>query len=504
MNEVELNALTFLKNKDYQKAANLYLKLALENPNEEKYFITAANCNDSLGDKKKALSLYKKALSINPNSTTTLLNLSTIYYELKNFEKSIYYANKVLEDNPNNFSAILNLGNALYADKEYEDALACYEKLYELNPKSYNAVANIANTSYNLNQQLKALDYAKLAIDMRPNSVEPYIIAGNAYVELLQNDEAAQLLKKAANIAPNSQWVLNSISNLFTKMGNYKQAINYAWKTFFTKSFQVTPNEHINFGYLLYEAYDEGHQELVEKYVTLWQTHFEDNPIVIHICSALKGSEDISTTTLDYVKHLFDNFASSFDYILNELEYCVPEIISELVKNNLKTKLFKKLKFLDLGCGTGLCSEALKPYFPNEDFFGVDISEKMLNIAGKKEIYKELYQDDIINFLAENETKYHTILAGDVITYMGDLKPLIYSLNQAIEINGYFCFSISTNIYNKKDFHLTPSGRFAHTPSYVLRLLKHCGFQVIEIREEVLRKEGTKDVPGNIILAKKE
>ena len=47
-------------------------------------------------------------------------------------------------------------------------------------------------------------------------------------------------------------------------------------------------------------------------------------------------------------------------------------------------------------------------------------------------IYKELYQDDISNFLTKNTTKYQTIIAGDVLTYMGDLKPLTRLLAKSI------------------------------------------------------------------------
>lgn len=504
MEELEQNALNFLKKREYEKAAKLYLKLALSNKDTDKYLVTAANCYDSLGDKKTALNLYKKALDICPTSLTALLNLSTLYYELQKYEKSVSYANKALSIKPDNFSALLNLGNAYYADKEYNEALIYYEKLYQLNPKSYNAIANIANTSYNLGKFIKAIEYSKLAIQLRPNSVDAYIVAGNAYAELSKKDDAAAFLKKAASISPNSEWVCNSISNLFVKMGNYKQGLHHAWRLFFLKNYQVSIQDHINFGYIMYEAYDEGNQELVENYIKLWEHHFPNNPVVHHLCSALSNTQDIQTSNLDYIKNLFDNFASSFDEIITELKYSVPDTIAEFLKDTLKTKLFKKQRILDLGCGTGLCTQSLKKYFPNEEFYGVDISEKMLSTAGKKNLFKELYADDITNFLKDNQTPFQTIIAGDVLTYIGDLKPLIKLLIKNINIGGYFCFSISKNTYSKSEYHLTPSGRFVHNISYVMRQLKHCGFDVIKTQEKVLRKEGTKDVTGYIILARKE
>lgn len=505
MEELEQEALELLKNRDFDKAASAYVQLAVAHPDDEKYLITAANCYDNAGDKKIALSLYKKALVINPCSVPACLNMSTIYYELQRFDKSLQFAQKVLEIDDKNFAALLNMGNACYAQGKFDEALRFYEKVYEINPNSYNAILNLANTSYNLGQFVRAISYAKTAIEKRPTSPEPYIVAGNSYIEIFKNDEASSCLKKASELAPASEFLCNSIANLFQKMKNWKQCLHYAWKAFTLKGANVTIDDHINFAYFLYEAQEEeNNAELVEKYLSLWEEAFAENPVVRHVCAALRNTQDVSLMDLTYVKNLFDGFAPSFDEILGELEYKVPDLIAEELKNHLKTKLFKKRRILDLGCGTGLCAQALKAYFPNEEFYGVDISDRMLYEAEKKGIYKQLVATDILNFLANNETLFHAVVAGDVLTYTGDLKPLFRELVAAVKFQGFFAFSISKNTFNTNDYFLTPSGRFVHSLQYVLRLLNYCGFKKLSVNETVLRHEGDKEVVGYIIVAQKE
>lgn len=504
LNELEQNALEFLKNAEYEKAAKLYLQLAVANPKNENYLVAAANCYDALGDKKIAFNLYKKALNVNPNSLTALLNISTLCYEFKKYDKAERFARKVLQINEGNFAALMNLGNVHYAKAEYPEALSYYEKLYELNPNSYNAIVNIANTCYNMSHFVRAIEFANMAIEKRPTSVEPYIIAGNSYIELFKNDEASLLLKKAAQIAPNSDWLCNSIANLFQKMGNWKQCLHYAWKAFALKGNRISADDHINFGYLLYEAWDNNQKDLVEKYLARWIEVFPDNPIVAHAASALRDEQNMPTADLTYVKSLFDGFAPSFDDILKELDYQAPQLIANCLKDVFKPKLFLKRQILDLGCGTGLCGQELKVYFPNEEYYGVDVSERMLECAGKKNIYKELYFDDIVSFLGEVDKKYQLIVAGDVLTYFGDLKSLFRSLVAVLKPKGFFCFTISKNTSNNREYFLTPSGRFVHSITYVCRLLKYCGFTVLKQEEHVLRHEGAKDVIGYVILAQKE
>ena len=503
-NELETRALAFLKDKEYDKAAKIYLQLALNAPENEKFLLAAASCYDRLQDKKTAMGLYKKALSVNPQCFTALINLATDYYELAKYDKTIYFAEKALALQANDFAALLNLGNAYYTLGKNEEAFAYYERLYSLNPNSYNVLLNLASTCYNLGQFPRAVELAEKAIEKRPISAEPYILAGNSLIELFRHEEAYVYLKKAAEMVPTSAWLCNFIANMFQKMGNWKQCLHYAWRAFGIKKENVSADDHINLAYLLYEALDDGQGELVERYLTRWESLYPDDPIVHHTACALRNDQKIEAMDLGYVKKLFDGFASSFDVILGDLDYQVPYLIAEKLRYNLKTKLFKKRRILDLGCGTGLCSAALKTYFPNEEYYGVDVSERMLDMAEKKHIYTALYADDIMSFLDANEQSFHAAVAGDVLTYMGNLRPLFRRLTSALKINGLFCFSISKNLENNNDYLLTPSGRFVHSLGYVQRLLKYYGLKTISVDEAVLRHEGARNVEGFVILAQKE
>lgn len=503
MQELEEKALDLIKNAEFEKAGKIYLQLALNNSDDERFLISAGNCFDNAGDKKVALGLYKKVLEKNPQSLMALINVSAIYYEFKKYDKALKFAEEALAIKNDNFSAMLVLGNVCYAKGIYDDALVYYENMYQLNPNSYLAILNIANTSYSMGNFIKAIEFGSKAIKKRPNSPDAYVIVGNSYIELSKPENAVKFLQKAAELSPNSAWVCNSISSLFQKQGNWKQGLHYAWKAFGLKKDDVSADDHINFGYTLYEALESGKKDLVIKYASEWLKKYSDNSIVKYICSAIVSEQGVVKTDLEYVSHLFDGFASSFDNILYELNYRVPELIADTLKDNLKTKLFKKRRILDMGCGTGLCVEAMRKFFPNEEYFGVDISERMLEVARRKEIYLELYQNDIVGFLQADTNLYHAVIAGDVLTYIGDLRELFREVSRVVKFNGLICFSISKNTHNNNDYFLTPSGRFVHSISYILKLLKYCGFELVLQREESLRNEGSKDIKGYVVLARK-
>jgi predicted TPR repeat methyltransferase len=507
MDTVERQALEFLKNGDYAKAAELYVQLALGEPDNEKYLLNAARCYERNEESKKAaVGLYKKILTLNPQSFEALSALSNLYYGVKKYEKSADYAQQALALQPENFATQLTLANTLYAQGRFTEALGLYDALLALKPDSYIVLLNLANTHYSLAHFEKAFSYAEQAVDKRPSSFEPYVIAGNSLVELNRLKEAYPFLKRASELAPDSAWVCGSISSLFQQLENWKQGLHYAWKALSFKNKSAKADDFINFGYALYEAKDEGEDELVDKYLTRFEEKFPQNPIAHYISASLRDTQDVTSGDLDYIKTLFDGFAPSFDGTLAELDYQVPQLMASAVKDSsFKTAVFKKRRILDLGCGTGLCAEALREFFPRAEYVGVDISERMLAMAEAKNIYQELYASDIESFFADNATlpPYDLIVSGDVFTYMGTLKPVLKAIAQALKFNGFLCFSISKNIFNQNDFYLTPSGRFVHSIAYVCRLLKYFGFEVQHQQEAFLRHEGRKDIEGYIIVAKK-
>ena len=158
---------------------------------------------------------------------------------------------------------------------------------------------------------------------------------------------------------------------------------------------------------------------------------------------------------------------------------------------------FKKLdiplngKILDLGCGTGFVAEALK----NKDnvFDGVDISENMLAIAREKNLYENLYKDDVLSFFNKHSAKeYNWILAFDVFCYLGNLEAILKAL-KGIK----FCFSIeSGDEMRGQDYYLAPNGRYKHKISYVSGLFNKLKIKDVQTKKIILRKENGNDVEG--------
>ncbi len=502
MSSLEQQAAALYNEKKYPEALDIYLSLLKKSPKTEKYSVFCGNCFDALGNRDQAIRYYKKATRLNPVSITSLVALANVYYDRGDYENSAKFCRKILKTDSCNSSALLTLGNIDYCLGNYVSALEYYEKVYKNNASSYIAVINMSNTCYDLGRYVKAIDYAKKALKLYPSSVDAYIIRGNSYMELGKNEKSESCLLQALELHRENPWIYTSLSRLYQKVENWEQALEMGWQAVLCAG-EAQEDQHINFGYLLYECADEKREDIAMEYAGRWLAQFGDNKIVDYMANAILSNKKIKKADPEYVCRIFDAFAGDFDSTLSGLEYQAPEYIAADIRKYLKKEFWKPLRYLDLGCGTGLCAQAVKAVVGWSDVTGVDLSEKMLQEARKKFVYDRLVVDEILNFLNTDENVYHLITASDVFTYFGDLLKLFTACAKVLCDGGLLVFTVSENYINKEDYVLMPSGRFIHNGDYVLKLLKKSGFNKISFEKKALRNEGDRVVYGYIGTAEK-
>jgi len=212
-----------------------------------------------------------------------------------------------------------------------------------------------------------------------------------------------------------------------------------------------------------------------------------DDSVQRYLLDAVAGTSH-DRAPAAYVETHFDEFAEGFDSkLVDVLGYRVPQDLVELVSSSRSS--FSAI--LDLGCGTGLAAESLRRFGPH--LTGVDLSEKMLAVARRRNAYGSLIKADVIDFLAANSNSFDLIFAADLLIYLGTLDALIDGVAQSLIQGGYFAASIERA--NDCDFTLLPSGRFAHSEAYFeSSVSRH--FEVVRKQEAGLRIEAGHPVPG--------
>ena len=193
-----------------------------------------------------------------------------------------------------------------------------------------------------------------------------------------------------------------------------------------------------------------------------------------------------------YVRHLFDEFAASYDSrMLAQLAYRAPRIVHELA-GFLGLGGGKRHRILDLGCGTGLMGETVREWAARLD--GVDLSPQMIEKARARAIYDELDVAEICDWLERPGLRYDLIVAADTVVYLGDLAPLFSAVHKRLEHGGYFLFTTES----KPDggFELGPKRRWRHSENYLREEARRARLDVAGLMPCVPRSEAGEPVAG--------
>ncbi len=134
-------------------------------------------------------------------------------------------------------------------------------------------------------------------------------------------------------------------------------------------------------------------------------------------------------------------------------------------------------KLLDMGIGTGLCSELF--FKAGLTIYGMDFSPKMLDICRGKNITAELKEHDLqgIPYPYENNSMDH-VICGGVLHCLPELASVISEVSRIIRTNGVFTFC------NMEHEHDEPNSTpkhppFPHDKSTIMSLLEKNHFKFI-------------------------
>lgn len=198
-----------------------------------------------------------------------------------------------------------------------------------------------------------------------------------------------------------------------------------------------------------------------------------------------------------FVEMLFDQYAEKFDYALvHTLHYRVPILLATAIA---ATGRIKFEHAIDLGCGTGLMGEKLRPVTRLLD--GYDISAEMLRKARAKGVYDRLIKADLQEFEPTGEAP-DLITAADVFMYVGGLDRVFAAVARMLAPGGIFAFSVEKSLGDDA-FQLQPSRRYAHSQAYVHALIAAAGLSLLSLETAIIRQDRREPVEGFIVVTQR-
>jgi len=400
---------------------------------------------------------------------------------------------EILKTRPD-WGQVLNALGNLYLDQDWpEKAKPIFEKAVNLNPPDLSACYNLGRLKQLENDHQGALIIYRLMLHQQPNIGQVWNNQGVAYRDLGKLDDAVASFRSAVRFAPEMAEAWNNLGVAQDELNLIDNAVN-AYK----KAIEIQPDylsPHLNLGLALqksaqFKAAEEHYHQVLKIQ--------PDNEVARFMLQSMGGDEIPDAAPVEHVRSIFDQCAETFETILVKgLEYKTPELLFNLVRPCLN----EKMSILDLGCGTGLGAQLYRPFA--KSLTGVDVSAKMLKKASEKKLYDRLEVFDILQEW-RFPTKFDLIYSSDVFVYFGSLDMIIESVSSYLVKGGKIAFSVEKLEGNTRNYHLYPSGRYAHSDKYIQECLNRHELKTIEINKTDIRNQSGNPVKGLLIVAIRE
>lgn len=523
-------------------------------PNTDNYVLALASVLQRLGRLDEALSFYEK----HKDNPVVLAQMGFIYASKGQTEWAMSAFNKALAQDKMTAEAILGLailaqqqGDLKKAETLLSDAtahlnspelfyrLAVVYRLQGENDKALiqiDKALNLMNNHVylnekglvleNLGQDDEALMVYRQAVDMNAYYPDPLAGQGNIYMRCHQYDLAEDAYKKALALDNKFFMAHHNLASLLYKQDRKNEALDHyqeaviidpknmtavynlaviqedigefseAAGLYFNALVGGLKNDTLEFRIAsvleqLFKSSKEGKKQALD-FTKGWVKHFPDSVVAWHTLSALTGkkSSDAKGLMERYAQKLYDVFAIEYDEKMKKLKAISIDEAEQILKN----KKFKKV--LDLGCGTGSFGKKLKQNF--NSLIGVDLSQKMLDIAQTTNSYDKLICASVTDYLENTKSSFDLIVMLELTGYLDDLSPVLNGIKSHLNQKGMFIFSVEYPSNNMAS-GLSSNGRYVYSKSDVITMLEKANLTLIDIKEINLRREDDGYAKGALV-----
>jgi predicted TPR repeat methyltransferase len=391
---------------------------------------------------------------------------------------------------------LLRRAHAAHQEGRLNEAESGYRSVLRVRPNDPDALHFLGMLHFQRGERTDGIQLVRRSLASLGSNPHAWNNLGNMLLACDQPQEAADAYEKATQYGPQMAETWYNRAVCLRRARQYDLSIDCFLKTVELKPQYAPVYERL--GMMLYSL--GRFRDAADAY-RRWLSQDPTNPIARHMLSALSGEEVPARADDEYLRVLFDRFASDFDQNLRELGYRAPELLASTLGEYVATD--GRLEILDAGCGTGLCGPLVRSMARR--LVGVDLSAGMIDKARTRNVYDELVVGELCAFMRTRPGAFDVIVSADTLVYFGALEEVAAAARQCIRAGGVLAFTVerlaSTDERSDEPYRIQPHGRYAHREDYVRGILLTAGFAQVDIKAVVLRRERGEDVHGHLVSA---
>lgn len=496
-------------------------------PNSSQLHNTQGNIFLRSRQVNQAKDSYLKAIELNADYAPAHNNLGNCHLKLNQFKESKACYLKAIAIEPLFVDAHFNYGRLLLAQRNLPSARYVLLHAYRLNPRHPAVIGQLAEIAIHEGEFDDAIDYCSERLKIQPTHADTYHTLGTALFQQDQFSDAADAFSYSIKLGTRASDAHYNLASAYIEMGDFKSALKHYHQqleveamsdAYYNIGVILMAQDHHNDALSYFQSAAETDPDNTETLLNMGAINLKkgnreeaikiyqqvlslepDNAEITHVLEALIGKNTPEQSPPDYVKNLFNHYANYYDKHLEaHLHYDVPQQLAKAIEEESQCGDTEQWRILDLGCGTGLVGEQLKHLA--KQLIGIDISEKMIAHAEKKQIYHDLSIGDI-TLAFKTHRDIDLVVAGDVFTYIGNLNNIFLGVKVVLKSGALFAFTVEKT--NEENYILQKTIRYAHNKHYIETLIEKNDFITERFANITLRRQHGHPIEGYLVILRK-
>ena len=441
--------------------------------------------------------LYEEILRGQPNHPNALNLLGMVHHARGRHDEAAELVARAVAVAPGVAGFHNNLGNVRLAQRRHAEAEASYRRAIAIQPNYVEAVNNLGVALLGQGKLEEAVPLFTRAIAMKHDYPSARNNLGNALRARRMYREAIGCFRDALAFDPNHADSWGNLAVALLELGELAEAEAAA-----RRAVSIRPDHvgaYFTLGMTLEEAGRRG--EAAEHLRAALKLRPASRGLQFYLATLTGEEQKFAAAPPEFVTLLFDNYADTFDrHLVGTLNYRAPQLLHDAVVA-AGVRAERGFDIADLGCGTGLCGQLVKPMA--RSLVGVDLSARMIAQARQRDIYDELHVEELVTFLKGRVDAFDLAVASDVLNYFGDLGEVLDAASRALRGGGLMAFTLEKHDRDDAGYVLDRTRRYAHSIGYLRSLLTPANLSEVSATEGVLRTEGGKDVAGWVVVLRR-
>jgi tetratricopeptide (TPR) repeat protein len=219
----------YIKLSNWDQATRYYSKALGLEENDDLSHSGLAYAYEKTGKLDESFNHHRKALELQPNSPLYLMRMGDYYRKKNEWNKAIEFYKKSLQEDPDNAITLNNLGFTYFSMRDYVNAQSYYERAINLDSTNSTFYNNLAILYSEIGKWEEARINYEAVLKLDPEDATAFGGLGTYYLESKYLfTKALDYFNRSFNLNPKDPYIISKISETYTRLENWDEALRYA------------------------------------------------------------------------------------------------------------------------------------------------------------------------------------------------------------------------------------------------------------------------------------